>query len=43
MAVQRLGLFTRTFTAKGVVLISGWGTKIPQATWCGPKKNKKKK
>ena len=42
LAVQRLGLFTRTFTDKGVVSVSGWGTKIPQATWCGQKKKKKK-
>ena len=35
----RLGAFTTV----GLGLISGRGTKIPQALWCGPKKKKKKK
>ena len=37
--VQWLRLYT--FTAKGQGSIPGQGTKIPQATWCGQKKNKK--
>ena len=24
-------------SARGVGLIPAWGTKIPQAVWCGPK------
>ena len=38
--VQWLGL--GAFTAKGPGSIPGWGTKNPQATWCGQKKKKKK-
>ena len=34
----RLGL--GTFTAEGTGSILGWGTKIPQAMWCGKKKKK---
>ena len=36
--VQWLGLYA--FTAKGLGSIPGWGTKIPQAVWCGQKKKK---
>ena len=38
--VQWLGLraFTVAFTAKGTGSISGWGTKIPQATRCSQKR-----
>ena len=39
MAVQWLRL--RAFTAEGLGSIPGWGTKIPQAMWCG-QKNKTK-
>ena len=39
LAVQWLGL--PAFTAEGLSLIPGWGSKIPQAV--GPKKEKKKK
>ena len=41
LVVQWLGL--HAFTAEGVGLIPGWGTKIPQAAWCGQRKKKKKK
>ena len=34
LVVQWLGL--HTFTAEGAGSIPGWGTKIPQAVWCGP-------
>ena len=34
-ASQGLGLCA--FTAKGPGSIPGWGTKIPQAAWCGQK------
>ena len=34
---------TRTSTVGGIGSIPGWGTKIPQATWHGPKKTKKQK
>ena len=37
--VQWLGL--HTFTAEGVGLIPGWGTKIPQAVQPGKKKKKR--
>ena len=40
LVVQWLGL--RASTAKGRGLIPGWGTKIPQAAWCGQKKKKKR-
>ena len=40
LAVQWLRL--HAFTAEGLGLIRGRGTKIPQATWHGPKKKKKK-
>ena len=40
LVVQWLGL--RASTAEGRGLIPGWGTKIPQAAWCGQKKKKKK-
>ena len=39
LVVQWLGL--GAFTAEGLCLIPGWGTKIPQAEW--PKKRKKEK
>ena len=35
LAGQRLRLHTSS--ARGVGLIPAWGTKIPQAVWCGPK------
>ena len=38
--VQWLGLCA--LTAEGPGSIPGWGTKIPQAAWCGKKKNKNK-
>ena len=38
LAVQRLRL--HTFTAGGMGLIPGWGTKIPHATRCSKKKKK---
>ena len=41
LAVQWLGLHAST--AGGMGLIPRQGTKIPQATWCGQKKKKKKK
>ena len=41
LAVQWLGLCA--LTAEGLGSIPGWGTKIPQAMWCGQKKAKKKK
>ena len=37
LVVQQLGL--GAFTAKGLGLIPGQGTKIPYAAWCGQKKN----
>ena len=37
LVVQWLGLCA--FTAKGVGSIPGQGTKIPQAAWCGQKKD----
>ena len=37
LAVQWLG--PNTFTARGLGSILAWGTKFPQATWCGQKKN----
>ena len=40
LAVQWLGLCA--FIAEGVGSIPGRGTKILQATWCSPKKKKKK-
>ena len=40
LAVQSLGLCASTFGVTGS--IHGWGTKIPQAAWCGQKKKKKK-
>ena len=39
--IQWLGL--HAFTAEGMGLIPGWGTKIPQAVWYSKKKKKKKK
>ena len=39
LVVQWLGL--HAFTAEGVGLAPGWGTKIPQAAQCGQKKKKK--
>ena len=36
-----VGLWLHTFTAEGLGSISGWGTKIPQATWHDKKKKKK--
>ena len=30
------------FTAKGPGSIPGWGTKIPQASWLNPRKQKQK-
>ena len=38
--VQWLGFCV--LTAKGLGSIPGWGTKIPQATWCGQKGKKRK-
>jgi len=38
LAVHWLGLYT--YTAKGVGLIAGQGTKIPQDLWCCGKKKK---
>ena len=35
--VQWLGL--QTFNAENPGLIPGWGTKIPQAAWCGNNNN----
>ena len=35
LVVQRLGL--NAFTAIALGLVSGWGSKIPQAVWCGLK------
>ena len=35
LAVQ--WLVSCTFTAEGTGSIPGWGTKIPQAKWCGQK------
>ena len=34
---------TLRFHCRGTGLIPGQGTKIPHATWCGPKKKKKLK
>ena len=39
LAVQWSGL--GAFTAEGLGSIPGWGTKIPQATWRGPKDKKR--
>ena len=39
--VQWFGLWA--FIAEGTDLVPSWGTKIPQATWCGQKKKKKGK
>ena len=37
------GLELSTSTVLGLCSIPGWGTKIPQATWCGQKKKKERK
>ena len=39
LAIQWLAL--RAFTARGPGSVSGWGTKIPQAIWCGQKEKKR--
>ena len=36
-----LGVKMWHFHCRGPGLIPGWGTKIPQAEWCGQKKKKK--
>lgn len=41
LAVQGLGL--SDFTAGGLGSTPGWGTKIPQASWCVQKRKVKKK
>ena len=33
---------TPSFHCRGLGSIPGWGTKIPQAEWCGQEKKKKK-
>ena len=38
LAVWWLGLYAST--AGGTYLIPAWGSKIPQATWCGQKSQK---
>ena len=40
LAVQWLGFCA--FTTRGTVLVSGWATKIPQASWHGPPPQKRK-